>query len=87
MENPRHREALALFSAQSSKLRSEFVIDCILKAQQENHIEEMIRQTITDTLAGISLRPSTNSGVSPELQATRNISDLPEALICLLDDI
>ena len=87
MENPRHREALSLFSAQSSKLRSEFVIDCILKAQQENRIEEVIRQTITDTLAGISLEPSTHSDISPELQATESISDLPEALICALDDI
>jgi acetoacetate decarboxylase len=87
MDNPRHREALALFSAQSSKLRSEFVIDCILKAQQENRIEEVIRQTITDTLAGISLRPSVHSDTSPELHATENISDLPEVLICSLDDI
>lgn len=87
MENPRHREALYLFSAQSSKLRSEFVIDCILKAQQENRIEEVIRQIITDTLSVISLSPSMHSDISPELHATENISDLPEALICSLDDI
>ncbi len=86
MENPRHREALTLFSAQSSKLRSEYVIDCILKAQQESRIEEMIRQAITDTLAGVSLSPLIHSDTSPELQVTENISDLPEALICSLDD-
>jgi hypothetical protein len=87
MDNPRHCEALDLFSAQSSKHHSEFIIDCILKAQHEHRIEEVIRQTITDTLAGISLRPSVHSDTSPDMHATESISELPEALICSLDEI
>jgi hypothetical protein len=79
-------KALKLFSAQSDKTRSEFVIDCILKAQQENRIEEVIRQTVSEALAGISLQVSTSSKAPSILQPTENISDLPEALIDSMDD-
>ena len=87
MNNPRHREALHLFSAQSDKHRSEFVIDCILKAQQESQMEEVIRATISDTLAGLSLPDSDNSISPVKLQFTEDITDLPEALVCAMDDI
>jgi len=87
MNNPRHVEALSLFSAQSDKIRSEFVIDCILKTQQEGHIEEVIRQTILKALAGISLHVSDSSEASSQPQSTENISDLPEALLFAMDDI
>ncbi len=87
MNNPRHVEALKLFSAQPDKGRSEFVIDCILKAQQESRLEEVIRQTISKALEGISLSGLVKSETPPQLQSTDSISDLPEALICALDDI
>jgi hypothetical protein len=87
MNNPRHRKALHLFSAQSDKHRSEFVIDCILKAQQERRIEEVIRTAISETLMGLSL-PASDTSVTPvKLQFTEDISDLPEALVCAMDDI
>lgn len=85
INNPRHMEALKVFMEQPDKGRSDFVIDCILKAQQENQLAELIRQTITEALAGISLRPLVHT--SSELHATENISELPEALICSLDEI
>jgi len=87
MNNPRHREALHLFSAQSSKRRSEFVIDCILKAQQERRMEAIIRTTISEALAGISLPASDTPITSVKLQSTEDITDLPEALVCAMDDI
>ena len=87
MNNPRHREALHLFSAQSDKHRSEFVIDCILKAQQESLIGEIIRTAISETLASLSL-PASDNSISPvNLQFTEEITDLPEALVCAMDDI
>jgi len=87
MNNPRHREALHLFSAQSSKRRSEFVINCILEAQQETQLEDMIRRTISKTLTGISL-PASDTSVTPDkLQSTEDITDLPEALVYAMDDI
>ncbi len=87
MNNPRHMEALKVFTEQPDKGRSDFVINCILKAQQENQLAELIRQTITEALAGISPRPLDHSDTSSDLHATKNISELPEALICSLDEI
>jgi len=86
MNNPRHVEALKMFSAQPDKTRSEFVIDCILKAQQEDHVKEMIRHTIIEALAGVTLQVSASSKAPSKLQPTENISDLPEALIDSMDD-
>lgn len=87
MNNQRHVEALKLFSEQPDKRRSEFIIDCILKAQQESRLEEVIRQTISEALAAISLSGFVNSETPTKLQSTDNISELPEALICAMDDI
>jgi hypothetical protein len=84
MNNPRHVEALRAFSAQPDKVRSEFIIDCILKAQQEDHVEEVIRQTILKALVGI---PLLVSDTPTKLQSTENKSDLPEALVSAMDDV
>lgn len=40
MGNTRHRKAFAIFSAQSAKHCSEYVVDCIIKAQDENRLVE-----------------------------------------------
>jgi hypothetical protein len=87
LNNPRHVEALRLFSAQPDKIRSEFVIDCILKTQQEDHMEEVIRQTIINVLEGFSLHVSDTSKTPSKLQSTENISDIPQALLFAMDDI
>ena len=85
INNPRHIEALKLFSEQTEKMRSEFVIDCILKAQQEKKMEETIRKIISEMLTGKLLSVSADSDSPPNLQSTENISDLPKELICAMD--
>lgn len=87
MENPRHCEAVNLFSAQSGKLRSEYVIDCILKAQQENRIENIIRQVISEALKSVSLSISAIQNTAVGLQTTEDISELPETLLSSMDDL
>lgn len=87
MENPHHREALALFSAQSGKLRSEYVVDCILQAQQENRLEDTMRRVISEALSGIALTAPAPESVTADLQMTERLSDLPDALLSSLDEI
>jgi hypothetical protein len=64
-----------------------FVIDCLLKTQQEGHMEEVIRQSILKALAGITLQVSAYSEDPSQPQSTENISDLPQALLFAMDDI
>ena len=87
MENPRHREAFAIFSAQSGKLRSEYVVDCILKAQEQNRLEKTIRQVITESLNSVSLSAPAAKDTTTDLRTTDSLSDLPDALLSSLDEI
>lgn len=87
MNNSRHVEALRLFSAHPSKMRSEYIIDCILKSQQENRMEQVIRKTLMKVFAGIPLHISDTSETTSEPQTTKNISDLPDVLINAMDDV
>jgi hypothetical protein len=87
MENPRHREALALFSAQSAKRRSEYVVDCIIKVQDENRLVQTIQQTITGALKGISFSNPAAENKTADLQTTENITELPDALLSSLEEI
>ena len=87
MGNPRHREAFALFSAQSGKLRSEYVVDCILKAKDESHLEEIVRRIITKALNSINLTNPTEKKTMVDLQPTESLSDLPDVLLSSLDEI
>lgn len=83
MNDPRHRQALALFSARSSKQRSEYVISCILKAEQEIELKETVRAVIFEALKGAS--PMERA--EPEKTAIENIGDLPDGLLAMLDEI
>jgi hypothetical protein len=87
MENPRHREAFTLFSAQSGKLRSEYVVDCILQAQYENRLEEMMRKVLTEALKDITLAVPDTEKTMTDLQITESLSDLPDVLLSSLDEI
>ena len=87
MENPRHREAFTIFSAQSGKRRSEYVVDCILHAQQENYLEEMMRRVIPEALSGIALTAPAPESMTTDLHTTENLSDLPDALLSSLEEI
>jgi len=84
MNDPRHVEALKIFSMQPDKLKSEYVISCILQARQPERLETVIRQTISDALKGLNVTAVTES--IPK-QATEDISDLPDTLLSMMDDI
>lgn len=85
MDNPRHCEALAIFEAQPNKLKSEFVISCILDSAQANRLEAMIRQTVSDALAGIRFAEH-ESLPARETAPTEDIADLPADLLFVMDD-
>ena len=87
MENPRHREAFALFSAQSGKQRSEYVVDCIIKAQDENRLEKTIQRIITEALRGISFPAPSVDNKTADLRTTEDITELPDGLLSSLDEI
>ena len=86
MDNPRHREALAIFEAQPNKLKSEFVIGCILDSAQENHLEAVLRQTVSDALAGIRFAER-EPLPARETAPTEDIADLPADLLFAMDDV
>ena len=86
MENPRHRKALSEFDAQPDKLRSEFVIGCILQAEQEQRLEGIVRQTVSDALAGMRFS-ATDSMPAKETEPTEDIAELPDALLSAMDGI
>jgi hypothetical protein len=87
MENPRHREAIVLFSAQSERRRSEYVVDCILQAQQENRLDETIRRIISEALKDVAISTPIAEKATVNLHTTENLSDLPDVLLSSLDDI
>ena len=86
MSNPRHVEALRLLSGQPGKGRSEFVINCILQAEQGNHLESIIRQAISEALAGVYFAER-ESLPEKGVALTENISDLPAALLSMMEEI
>lgn len=87
MENPRHREAFTLFSAQSGKQRSEYVVDCIIKAKDENRLVETIHQIIMEALRDVSFPTPTAENKTADLQTTENITELPDVLLSSLEEI
>lgn len=87
MQNPRHREAFALFTAQPNKLRSEFVVNCILAEQEENRLEKVVRQVITETLKDATFSVATPKKDEADFQTTGDVSDLPNALLSSLDEL
>jgi hypothetical protein len=87
MNNPRHAEALKLFSAQPDKMRSKFIVDCILKSQQEDRIEEVIRKTLLKALAEITLHITDFSETASQPKSTEDLNDLPDVLVGAMDQL
>ncbi len=87
MENPRHRKAFSVFCTQSSKLRSEFVVNCILDSMEENRLEEIIKQVIGEALNNASFSVSNSPDVPIDLKTTENVSELPDILLTSLDEV
>ena len=87
MENPRHRKAFSVFCSQSSKLRSEFVVNCILDSMEENRIEEIIRKTVGEALKNASFFISDSPDISTDLKTTEDVSELPDILLTSMEEI
>lgn len=89
MQNPRHREAFSLFTAQPSKLRSEFVVNCILEAQETERLEKIVRREFSEALKGaaISVDALQQAEMKIQIQATEKIFDLPDVLLTSLENI
>lgn len=86
MDNARHREAFSAIGAQPGRLKSEYVIGCILQAEQENRLEFMIRKYILEAIAGVSHLPAGTAQPMERPKPTEDLSDLPEDLLFAMDD-
>ncbi len=87
MQNPRHIEAFELFSAQPNKLRSEYVVNCILVSQEGKRLEKTIQRVIEEALKDVSISAPVPKNTEIELQATKSVSDLPDVLLSSLDEM
>jgi len=85
MDDPRHREAEALFAGQASRQRTEYVVTSILTANQTECLEQAVRQTIREELKQISLQ--SNYMQPEEVEAGVQLTDLPGSLLHALDDL
>ena len=85
MDNPRHREAEALFARQASRQRTEYVVASILTAHQKESLEQIVRLAVRNELINVKRLPQTTL---PEKTDTDiQFSDLPGSLISVLDEL
>lgn len=84
LDNPRHREAEALFTSQASRRRTEFAIACILATKQREILEQTVRRAVRDELGHIKL-PSNR--LTEETDRNVQLSDLPGSLINALEEL
>ena len=87
MENPRHRKAFSVFSSQSNKLHSEFVVNCILDSLEENRLEVIIREVVGEALKNASFFMPNSPEISADLKTTEDISELPDILLTSMEGI
>ena len=85
LDNPRHREAEALFARQASRQRTEYVVNSILKAHQAEILEQIVRQAIRDELRNAA--PQLQATLPEETDADVQLSDLPGSLIHALEEL
>ncbi len=85
LDNPRHREAEALFTSQGSRLRTEFTVTCILMADQKERLEQTVRQAVRDELRNIKQQPLNR--LPEETDNDVQLSDLPGSLINALEEL
>jgi hypothetical protein len=85
MDNPRHREAEALFAQQANRQRTEYVVNSILTAHQTERLEQIVRQAVRDELQNVKLPQQTTL---PEVKDTDvQLSDLPGSLIHAMEEL
>ena len=85
MDNPRHREAEALFARQASRQRTEYVVNSILTAHQTESMEQLVRQAVRDELRNAVTPLQTT--LPGETDADVQLSDLPGSLIRALEEL
>jgi len=85
MDNPRHREAEALFAQQASRQRTEYVVNSILTAHQSEILEQIVRQAVRDELENVKLSQQTTQ--PEETDTSVQLSDLPGSLIHALEEL
>lgn len=85
MDNPRHREAEALFARQASRQRTEYVVTSILTAYQTESLEQVVRQAVRDELRNAV--PPLQNTLQGETDADVQLSDLPDSLIHALEEL
>ncbi len=85
MDNPRHREAEALFARQASRQRTEYVVNSILTAHQMESLEQIVRQAIRDELSNAA--PQLQARLPGETDTDVQLSDLPGSLIHALEEL
>ena len=85
MDNPRHREAEALFARQASRQRTEYVVNSILTAHQSEILEQIVRQAIRDELRNAA--PQLQLRLPGQTDTDVQLSDLPGSLIHALEEL
>jgi len=85
LDNPRHREAEALFARQASRQRTEYVVNSILPAPQTESLEQLVRQAIRDELRNDA--PQLQATLSEETNTDVQLSDLPGSLLHALEEL
>lgn len=82
MDNPRHREAEALYCGQAARQRTEFVVSSILEANRTELLEEAVRETIREEFKNVQLSAKTEKPGSDV-----HLSDLPDSLVHALEGL
>ncbi len=85
MDNPRHREAEALFARQASRQRTEYVVTSILTAHQTESMVQVVRQVIRDELRNAV--PPLQNTLQGKTNVDVQLSDLPDSLIHALEEL
>ena len=85
MDNPRHREAEALFARQASRQRTEYVVNSILTAHQAEHLEQAVRQAVREELRNLRISPQSTQLEETDMDV--QLSDLPGSLIHALEEL
>jgi hypothetical protein len=84
-DDPRHVQAEG-FLFQHSKQRSEYIVSCILKAEEANLLKKTIAEAVKDAFSNISTVPKPTQQQPPQTKADAiSLNDLPNSLLDFAD--
>lgn len=84
MDDPRHREAEALFVMQASRQRTEYVVTSILESHQAKCLEQTIRCVIRDEMIKLQLA---SQETKPQVDMDVQLQELPSSLVNALEEL